>query len=66
MRRHYVLTGFLVADVDVESQNDEQSHQSRPPVDDKHHHAAQDRSGKRHPHVVILEAGAPPCGGSVQ
>lgn len=56
----WVLTGLLVADVDVESEDDEQSDQSRPPVDDKHHHAAQDRSGERHPHVVVFETGAPP------
>lgn len=57
-----VLTGFLVADVDVESEDDEQSDQSCPPVDDEHHHAAQDGPSKRNPHVVVLEAGAPPCG----
>lgn len=57
-----VLTGFLVTDVDVESEDDEQGDERRPPVDDKHHQAAQDRSGQRHPHVVVLEAGAPPCG----
>lgn len=53
------LTGFLVADVDVESEDDEQSHQSCPPVDDKHDHTAQDGPRERHPHVVVLEAGAP-------
>lgn len=57
-----LLTRFLVADVDVESEHDEQSDQSCPPVDDKHHHTAQDRPSERHPLVVVLEAGAPPCG----
>lgn len=56
------FTGFLVADVDVESEDDEQSDQSSPPVDDEHHHTAQNRPSKGDPHVVVLEAGAPPCG----
>lgn len=56
------FTRFLVADVDVESEDDKQSDQSCPPVDDEHHHAAQNRPSKGHPHVVVLEAGAPPCG----
>ena len=62
MWKDHFLTRFLVADVDVESEDDEQSDQSRPPVNDEHHHQAQDRPSKRHPHVVVLEAGAPPCG----
>lgn len=62
MRLHVVVTGFVVADVDVEREDDEQRDQSRPPVDDEHHHAAQDRPRQGHPHVVVLEAGAPPCG----
>lgn len=56
------FTRFLVADVNVKGEDDEQSDQSGPPVDDKHDNAAQDRTHKRHPHVVVLEAWAPPCG----
>lgn len=56
------LTRFLVADIDVESEDDEEGDQRCPPVDDKHHHHAQDCAGEGHPHVVVLEAGTPPCG----
>ncbi|KAG7232416.1 hypothetical protein INR49_008879 [Caranx melampygus] len=56
-----VLTGFLVADVDVEGEDDEQSDERRPPVDDEHDDAAEDGPRQRHPHVVVFEAGAPPC-----
>ncbi len=38
-------TWFLVADVDVERQDDDVGDQRRPPVDHKHHHAAQHGSG---------------------
>lgn len=38
-------TWFLVADVDVERQDDDVGEQRRPPVDHKHHHAAQHGSG---------------------
>lgn len=55
-------TRFLVADVNVKGEDDEQSDQSGPPVDDKHDHATQNRTRKRHPHVVVLKARAPPCG----
>lgn len=57
---HCLLTGFLVTDVDVEREDNEQRNEGRPPVNDKHHHAAQDRPHKRYPHVVVFEAGAPP------
>lgn len=53
------VTWFLVADVDVEAQNDDVGEQSGRPVDDKHDHAAEDGSRQRHPHVVVLEAGPP-------
>lgn len=53
------LTWLLVADVDVKAQNDDVGEQSRPPVDDEHDHAAEHGSGQGHPHVVVLEAGAP-------
>lgn len=56
-----MFTRLLVADIDVESEDDEQGDQGRPPVDDKHHHAAQNCANKRHPHVVVFEAGPPPC-----
>lgn len=56
------LTWFLVADIDVERQDDEQGDEGGPPVDDEHDHAAQDCPRQRHPHVVVFEAGAPPCG----
>lgn len=55
------LTRFLVTDVDEESEDNEQRNKSRPPVDDKHHHTAQYGPREGHPHVVVLEAGAPPC-----
>lgn len=57
-----VHTGFFVADVDVEREDDEQGDQSRPPINHKHHHTAQDRPHQGHPHVVVFEAWAPPCG----
>lgn len=58
----FFLTRLLVADVDVKGEDDEQRDQRGPPVDDEHDHAAEDRTRKRHPHVVVLEAWAPPCG----
>lgn len=58
-----MFTRLLVADIDVESEDDEQGDQGCPPVDDKHHHAAQNCANKRHPHVVVFEAGPPPCDG---
>lgn len=63
---HCLLTRFLVTDVDVEREDNEQRNEGRPPVNDKHHHAAQDRPGKGYPHVVVFEAGAPPCSGGVR
>lgn len=57
-----VLTWFRVSNVDVEGEDDEQRDEGGPPVDDKHHNAAQDGPGQRNPHVVVLEARAPPCG----
>lgn len=58
----FIFTRLLIADVNIKGEDDEQSDQSGPPVDDKHDNAAQDRPRKRHPHVVVLEAWAPPCG----
>lgn len=56
-----VFTRFLVADINVEGEDDKQGDQSCPPVDDEHHHAAKNCPSQRHPHVVVFEAGAPPC-----
>lgn len=53
------LTWLLVADVDVEGQDDDVGQEGRPPVDDEHDHTTQDGSGQRRPHVVVLEAGPP-------
>lgn len=53
------LTRLLVADVDIKPQNDDVGEESRPPVNDEHHHAAQNGSGQGNPHVVVFEAGAP-------
>ncbi len=53
------LTWLLVADVDVEGQDDDVGQEGRPPVDDEHDHTAQDGPSQRRPHVVVLEAGSP-------
>lgn len=53
------LTWLLVADVDIKAQNDDVGEESRPPVDDEHHHAAQYGPGQGNPHVVVFEAGPP-------
>jgi len=58
------LTWLLVADVDIEGEDDKKGDEGRPPVDDEHDHTAQYCPRKRHPHVVVFEAGAPPCGGA--
>lgn len=55
------LTWLLVADVDIETQNNDIGEESSPPVDDKHHHTAEDGPSQRDPHVVVFEAGTPPC-----
>lgn len=60
------VTWFLVADVDVKTQNDDVGEEGSPPVDDKHDDAAQDGSRQRHPHVVVLEAGTPTWSGREQ
>lgn len=60
------LTWFLVADVDVEPQDDDVGEERSPPVDDKHDHAAEDGSSQRDPHVVVLEAGTPTWSGEEQ
>lgn len=54
-----MFTRFLVADIDVEGEDDQQGDQGCPPVDDEHHHTAQNCPSKRHPHVVVFKAGAP-------
>lgn len=63
MPLHHVLTWFLVADVDVEGEDDEQGDEGGPPVDDKHHNTTQDGPSQRNPHVVVFKARSPPCGG---
>lgn len=55
------LTWLLVADVNIETQDDDVGEESSPPVDNKHDHTTQYGSSKRNPHVVIFEAGTPPC-----
>ena len=57
-----VCTRFLVADVDVQSQDYEQGDEGGPPVDDEHYDHAQHRPGQGHPLVVVLKARTPPCG----
>lgn len=56
------LTRLLIADVDIETQDDDVGEESSPPVDDEHYHAAQYSSSERNPHVVVFEAGTPPWG----
>ena len=55
----HVCTRFLVADVDVQAQDDGVGEQRRHPVDDEHDAAAQDGPRQGDPHVVVLEARTP-------
>ena len=46
-------------DIDIESEDDGEGDESRPPVDDEHDDQAENRSEKTHPHGVITEGWSP-------
>lgn len=52
-------TWFLVADINVECQNNDVGKEGSPPVDDKHNHTAQHSSRQWHPLIVVFKTWTP-------
>ena len=48
-------------DIDIQSEDDGESDESRPPVNDEHDDQAENRSEEAHPHGIITESRSPTC-----
>lgn len=56
-----MFTWLLHSNVNIEEELDAVGDQSRPPVNHKHHGAAEHGSEQRQPHVIVLVRRSPTC-----
>lgn len=58
-KEDFAHTWFLVSDIDVKPKDYYIGQKCCPPINDKHHNAAQNGSNERNPHIVVFESRPP-------